>query len=180
MASTVPFAKPVEDSVPKVDNAIAVGEDLEFQRRWWKFEHAAWVFFGLIILCDVLGLFGRGYLANAERVTADGSVDLKYERVERASTPSVMTFKFGPAAVHDGKIRLFVSEDVVKTLGAQRVSPQPSESAVGGGGIMYTFPASDANAIVEITLEPPSPGVRWFGVEVPGSEMLRERVVVVP
>ena len=180
MANALPFSKPVEDSVPKVNNAIAVGEDLEFQRKWWRFERAAWVFFGVLILCDVLGLFGRGYLANAERVTADGAIDLKYERVERASTPSVMTFKFGPAAVHDGKIRLFVSEDVVKTLGAQRISPQPAESAVGGGGITYTFPASDADAMVEITLESSFPGVHWFEAGVTGSERLRERVVVVP
>ena len=176
----VPFLKPIEDSVPKVDNAIAVGEDLEFQRHWWQFERVTWAIFSVIILLDVLGLFGRGYLAKAERVTGDQALDLKYERVERASTPSIMTFKFGPAAVQDGRIRLFVSEDVVKTLGAQRVSPQPAESVVGGGGITYTFPASDPNATVEIMLEPSMPGVHAFQVGVPGSEMVRERVVVVP
>ena len=180
MASTVPFKQPVEDSVPKVDNEIAVGEDLKFQRRWWIFERSAWVVFGLIILLDVLGLFGRGYLANAERRTPDGAVDLKYERVERASTPSIMTFKFGPEAVRDGQIRLFVSEDVVKTLGAQRVSPQPEKSIVGNGGITYTFPASDSNAVVEIMLEPSFPGVHWFEVGIPGLSTIRERVVVVP
>ncbi len=180
MGNAVPFEKPVEDSVPKVDHAIAVGEDLEFQRRWWRFERIAWVFLGLIVLCDVLGLFGRGYLANAERVSADGGVTLKYERVERASTPSIMTFRFGPAAIHDGRIRLFVSEDVVKTLGAQRISPQPAESVIGGGGITYTFPASDAEATVEVMLEPSFPGIHRFTVGVAGSELLRERVVVVP
>jgi hypothetical protein len=180
VGNAVPFSKPVEDSVPKVDNAIAVGEDLDFQRKWWRFERIAWVLFGVIILCDVLGLFGRGYLANAERRTGDGSVDLKYERVERASTPSIMTFRFGPSAVHDGRIRLFVSEDVVKALGAQRISPQPAESVVGGGGITYTFPASDPDAVVEIMLEPSFPGVHSFEVGVPGSEMVREKVAVVP
>ncbi len=54
--------KPVEDSVAKVNDEIAVGEDLNFQRRWWRFENAAWMFFGLIILLDLAGLFGRGPL----------------------------------------------------------------------------------------------------------------------
>ena len=44
--------KPVEDSVAKVDDDIAVGSDLEFQRAWWKFEKIAWFFLSLILLAD--------------------------------------------------------------------------------------------------------------------------------
>ena len=39
------FSKPIADSVAKVDGEVAVGEDLEFQRKWWKFERATWIFF---------------------------------------------------------------------------------------------------------------------------------------
>ena len=53
------------DEVPKVDNAVAVGEDLEFQERWWTFERVIWSFFALILLADMLGAFGRGWLAKA-------------------------------------------------------------------------------------------------------------------
>jgi hypothetical protein len=31
-------AKPVEHTIEKVNDEIAVGSDLEFQRRWWRFE----------------------------------------------------------------------------------------------------------------------------------------------
>lgn len=44
------FSEPIEDSVSKVDDAIAVGEDLNFQRRWWRFERAIWVAFALILV----------------------------------------------------------------------------------------------------------------------------------
>ncbi len=54
--------RPVEDTVPKVDNEVAVGEDLPFQRKWWKFENAVWIVFSIVILLDLLGVFGRGYL----------------------------------------------------------------------------------------------------------------------
>lgn len=37
--------KPVEDTVPKVNNEVAVGEDLNFQRAWWKVERGIWIFF---------------------------------------------------------------------------------------------------------------------------------------
>ena len=76
--ATNPLTKPVQDSVAKVNDEVAVGEDLDFQRKWWRFENAAWVFFTLIIILDLCGLFGRGPIAKAERHTADGTLDVKY------------------------------------------------------------------------------------------------------
>jgi hypothetical protein len=55
--ATKTFTKPVQDSVAKVNDEVAVGEDLDFQRKWWRFENAAWVFFTLIIILDLGGLF---------------------------------------------------------------------------------------------------------------------------
>src|SRR3954452_1306326 len=109
-----PFITPVRDSVPKVAGDVAVGEDLSFQRKWWRFERGLWLFFLLILICDVLGLFGRGWLANARLSTPDRALTLSYERIERASTPSIMTLYFEPSAVHDGRLQLFVSESVIR------------------------------------------------------------------
>jgi hypothetical protein len=172
--------KPVEDSVPKVDGSVAVGEDLEFQRRWWRFERIIWSFFVLIIICDLLGLLGRGYLAKAQRNTADQTIQVKYERVERANAPSVMSISFGPSAIRDGKIHLFVSESIVKELGARRVIPEPASSIVGDGGVTYVFPATILPATVEIELSPSFPGIRSFTTGVVGAEMVKAKVTVLP
>ena len=175
-----PFLAPVEDSVPKVDGTLAVGENLEFQRKWWRFEDFIWIVFALIILCDLLGLFGRGWLAKAKRTTADHALTLNYERIERASTPSIMTFHFGPAAIRSGHIQIFVSNSIVKQLGAQRVTPQPIVSAVGNGGITYIFAATQVPADVEITLESSFPGRHTFRVQMPGEAPIDASVFVVP
>jgi hypothetical protein len=53
----------VEESVDKVNDEVAVGEDLGFQRGWWRFERATWVCFVLILAADLAGAFGRGPLA---------------------------------------------------------------------------------------------------------------------
>ena len=180
MAETIPFTKPVEDAVPKVDNTVAVGENLEFQRRWWRFEHVVWCVFTVIVLCDIAGLFGRGFLAKAHRQTADGTLALSYERVQRGSTPSIMTYKFGPGAVHDGRIQLFVSQSLIKTLGAQRISPQPLTSAIDDGGITYTFPAAPSGGNVEISLEPSFPGIHDFTTGISGAQPIQAKVVVLP
>ncbi len=178
MPSTEPGTKPVEDSVPKVDNAVAVGENLEFQRKWWRFERAVWVVFSLIIVADIVGVFGRGPLAKARQQTSD--LTLNYERVERTSTPSIMTFRFAPSAIHNGEVQLFVSQSVIKQLGAQRISPQPEHSTLSDGGMTYTFPATSNNALVEISLEPALPGVYHFQTGLAGAELLQARVVVMP
>jgi hypothetical protein len=174
-----PFMSAVEDSVPKI-GAVAVGEDLAFQRRWWKFERAIWIFFLLILIADLLGLFGRGWLAKAQATDKGQTVTLDYERIERASTPSIMTFRFTPAAIIDGHIQLFVSEDLIKPLGAQRVSPQPSSSVLGNDGITYLFPATQTPATVEIQLQPSFPGRHHFTVQVAGGQPISGSVTVVP
>ena len=172
---------PVEDSsVSKVDDEVAVGEDLAFQRKWWRFENAVWWMFGLILALDLAGAFGRGPLAKAEKRAANGSLDVKYERIERTGTPSFLSIVFGPNAVHDGQIKLFVSESVVKELGAQRVIPAPLSTEVGNGGLLYTFPALGQPAEVELSLQPTAPGKFKFLMQVPGQSPVGATVVVVP
>lgn len=176
----VAFEKPVEDSVPKVDQEVAVGEDLEFQRRWWKFEKVVWSLFALILLLDIAGVFGRGPAAHAERKTADGTLDVKYERIERTGTPAVMSVRFGEGAIRNGKVELYVSESMVKELGNQRVVPAPLSTAVGEGGLTYTFPATELPATVEFALQPAAPGVYRLAMGVPGAERMEMRAVVMP
>jgi hypothetical protein len=179
-----PFKSPVGDTVPRVDDQIAVGEDLEFQRKWWRFERIVWSIFVVILICDLLGLFGRGWLAKATQTTPDGALKLNYERIERADTPSIMTLHFNDAAIQDGKIHLFVSESVTRPLGAQRIAPEPMISAVGDAGNTYTFAATHGPATVQIALEPSFPGEHHFHIELlgepSGGESIDGSVFVVP
>jgi hypothetical protein len=174
------LTKPVQDSVAKVNDEVAVGEDLDFQRKWWRFENAAWVFFTLIIILDLGGLFGRGPIAKAERRTADGTVDVKYERIERTDSPSILSISFGQPAIQGGKIRLYVSKSLVKPLGTQRVIPAPQETILGDGGLTYTFPATKPPASVDLALQPSGPGIYDFTLGVVGAEQVHARIVVVP
>jgi hypothetical protein len=178
--ATKTITKPVENSVAKVNDEVAVGEDLEFQRKWWRFENAAWILFTLLIILDLCGLFGRGPLAKAERRTADGTMDVKYERIERTDSPSIMTIHFGPSAIRENKIRLYVSDSLVKPLGTQRVIPAPQDTLIGDGGLTYTFSASQPPASVDLALQPAGPGIFDFAVGVVGADRVHARIVVVP
>jgi hypothetical protein len=178
--ATGSFAKPVEDSIARVNNEVAVGEDLDFQRKWWRFENFIWMLFTVIIVLDLAGLFGRGPIAKAERRSADGTIDVKYERIERTDSPSMLEIHFAQSAINNGKINVYVSESLVKELGAQRVIPAPRESAVGYGGLTYTFAATRAPATVSLALEPAGPGIYDFTIGVVGAQPVHAKVVVVP
>ncbi len=179
MASPAP-TKPVEDSVAKVNDEVAVGSDLDFQRRWWRFTRVVWIFFTAVVIADLLGCFGRGPLANARARTNDGSMDVKYERIERFSTPSILRIRFGPNAIHDGKIQLWVSESLIHSLGNQRVIPQPFTSTVGQNGVLYTFLATNVPADVAFSLEPAAPGIYHLQMRVPGFDELDPAIYVMP
>jgi hypothetical protein len=180
MFSSKNIAERAIDDIPRVEDAVSVGEDLEFQRHWWRFEKAAWFLLVIVLIADALGAFGRGWLASAERRTADGTLRLRYERIERTGTPSEMTIEFGPSAIHDQKVQLFSSETIVKELGAQRIIPQPTLSEIGPGGITYTFPATGSPSTVSIALQPSFPGIHHLELRVPGSQPVRSRIVVLP
>ena len=171
---------PVGDSVPKVDDTIAVGEDLDFQRRWWRFEKVVWSFFGLILIADLTGLLGRGPLANARRQTTDGTLQLKYERVLRENTSSIMTVLPGEPALHNGELQLYVSDSILKEFGADRIIPQPKTTALGGGGVTYTFPATQLPMTIQIELKPSFIGRHVFTISVPGGEAIQAKSLVLP
>ena len=166
--------------VPKVDDAIAVGEDLKFQEKWWTFERAAWSFFVLVLIADVLGMFGSGWLANATIAQPGSAMVVKYERVERSGTPSKMQIQFDPDAAANGKLVVFVSDTVLKGLGAQRVIPQPETSTVLKDGVLYTFSAGTTPGEIGFEMQPSAPGVHWFHIQVQGKSMVSARVVVMP
>jgi hypothetical protein len=83
--------------------------------------------FVLILIADLAGVLGRGRLAHAH--ISNDTMEIGYERIERAGTPPILQVKFAPG-VPAGKTKLFVSQSVVDELGAQRVIPPPSESLI--------------------------------------------------
>lgn len=171
---------PVEDSVPKVNDELAVGSDVEFQHRWESLENVIWIFLVIFLLLSLLGFFGRGPMANVKAKAPDGSMEIEYERFERFGTPSVATIRIAPAATHEGKVELWVGEALVKPLGNQRVIPQPDKSRIGNGGVLYTFPASEGQASVEFQMQPSKIGKTELKMRVPGYSELDLNVYVFP
>ena len=174
----VSFEKPVGDSVPKINDEVAVGEDLGFQRRWWKFEGAMWWVIAGLLLLNLAGVFGRGPFAHT-RMSNEAMV-VKYDRVVRTGTPSILVVQLQSQVLAQGTFKLHVSQSFVQELGNQRVIPSPTETVVGRGGLTYTFAAEPGPGSVEFALQPARPGIYRLTLQVVGYPELTARVVVVP
>jgi hypothetical protein len=107
-------------------------------------------------------------------------MQVEYERFERFGTPSVLTVRINPRSIRNGQVQLWVSEDLVKPLGNQRVVPQPEKSDLGNGGITYTFPSSESFASVEFQTQPSAIGKSELKMRIPGSAELNLNVYVMP
>ncbi|MBV8674698.1 MAG: hypothetical protein JOZ33_14800 [Acidobacteriaceae bacterium] len=178
--SSRPMMKPVGDTVSKLNNEIAVGEDLDFQRKWWKFERAAWAVLVSILIIDLAGGLGRGPLAKAKERSPDGSIQIEYERLQRMGSPSIVTITFQPSVVKTGTVTLFVTNSLVKKLGAQRVIPEPQSTVVGNGGLTYNFPVTGMPGSIEFDLQPTSIGLHHLLVQVAGAAPVRLNIFVFP
>jgi hypothetical protein len=172
--------RPEYDPVPKVDGELAVGEDVVFQRKWWTFERIVFYVFSFIILLDLLGVFGRGYIALAEKSISQGAARVHYERIERAGTPSMLTVEFSPSAVQGGKVQLWMSEAITQGLGNQRIIPEPTSSTLQDGGILYEFPVTRLPARAQFALQPAHPGHFALKVRVGSYDASQIGILVMP
>jgi hypothetical protein len=172
--------KPIEDSISKVNDEFAVGSDLDFQVRWERFERLAWIILTIFIILSLAGVFGRGPVAKRHLRASDGSMEIQYERVQRFGTPSVLEINFPASSIHDGSVQLWAADSLLKPLGAQRVIPAPLRSEIGGGGILYTFPATTVPAAIEFQTQPAALGSSELKLRVPGKAELKAKVFVMP
>lgn len=179
--STPARTRSIEDSLPRDRNELSVGENLDFQRRWWRFEHVVWVVFTLIVALDIAGVFGRGPVAKVHKSTPDGAMNLTYERFQRFQTPSIISIHFGPNAVRDGKLQLWVSQSLITKAGNQRIIPQPASSELKDQGLLYTWAAGQNPDSADFAVEPSSPGVYRFSFRLPAlADEFTETVIVWP
>ena len=178
--ASAPLTQRVGDSVAKINDEVAIGEDLGFQRRWWRFERLVWILFVVIIVLDLAGAFGRGPLAYAEAVSPDHALQVKYERIERSGTPSMMTVTLDARTFRDGHANLVLSDSAVGGLGLRRVIPAPESTSVGSDRLIYRFPAGTSAAVVRFEFEPAGAGIYDLRVGIPDATSVRFRIAVVP
>lgn len=137
---------------------LEIEEDIGFQQREWKVQRASWLFFFLVTLAAVLGLFGRGLLSEA--AVGDDRLSMRYQRFERVQRPTTIRLRISSKA---GKTAgVVIERHYVDAARIERITPEPAKAEASTHGITYYFPIMDDPVIVTFHLE-----LERFGL-VPG------------
>ncbi len=141
---------------------LEIDQDLVQQRRDWRVQRIGWAVMGLILLAACLGLFGHGPLSRATAGDGGGPLQAEYERFCRLQTATTLRLRIQPAAVRDGRARLWLDRDYLNAVSLGAVVPEPERVEVGSDRIMYEFAVDESGegpAVVSFELEPQRPGL---------------------
>jgi|SRR5687768_10094304 hypothetical protein len=134
------------------ERGVDIPEDPEFHRREWRLQRIGWAVLALVAAAALLGAFGRGPLAHAEAMSAEGTVHVSYERIARMHSPVRLEFTIAPGlAGADGRVRLWLDRRYAEQLEITGIQPEPAEVSVTPALLVYHFAVSDGGRPVRVT-----------------------------
>lgn len=157
-----------------------IDEDLDFQRRVWRFERVGWAVMGLIGLAGLLGLLGPGLLSSAQ--AGDERLRIEYQRFHRNLAPAALTVHIGEAAVSEGAATLLLDAAFTEEFKIEGIVPRPTQWQFAGDGMRLRFLAADLGspATVHFYLTPQGYGPAVVAVGLAGATPISLRQFIYP
>lgn len=139
-------APPCENDARR--DKLEVNDDLDFQRRVWRFERIGWVLMGLIGFAGLLGLLGGGLLSSAE--SGDERLRIEYQRFHRHLSPAELTIHIDKAAVKNDAVTLVLNQGLSDKFKIETIVPPPTQWQLAGDGMHLRFLAADFAALATV------------------------------
>lgn len=119
------------------DRHYPLQEDMQLQRRVWRFERIGWGVLYLFIILTLLGLFSKGMLSKARAQNDSGSVVVEYQRFERNGTITHLTLRVKVGK--DGAAAIGLDGDFLNNFTIESIQPAPTVSRNQGTGVAWIF-----------------------------------------
>ena len=145
----------------KINNELQIEQDVDFQRKNWKFERAGWLFMLLFVLAAVAGLFGRGGVIWNTSVAGDKNdgLEIKYSSFVRQQAPEELEINMGGT-----ETTLVVQSKDFNKIQINNVVPQPEKTESSADKITYTFPPQQTDRSVNISYKAKEVGSAAFEI----------------
>ncbi|TDV62596.1 hypothetical protein [Pseudomonas sp. LP_7_YM] len=136
-----------------------IQEDMAQQRKAWRFERIGWVGLILLIGLTLAGLFSKGPLSQVEPATADGRLQVKYERFSRngAQDDLIITSKGAAYEI----LYLVLGSELLEGVSIEGLNPQPEPLRSEGRDLVIPMKA-DRNGLATLYLTVRSNGVGLY------------------
>lgn len=136
-----------------------VEEDMAQQRRVWRFERIGWAGLIVLIVLTLAGLFSKGPLSQVEPQTADGKLQVSYERFSRNGSQDdmIVTSKGAPSEMR----YLVVGSGLLEGVSIEKLNPQPAPLHSEGRDLVIPMQA-DKDGLATLYLTVRSNGVGLY------------------
>lgn len=161
---------------------LELDDDIDFQRRSWKFQRAGRFLMALLVVLALLGLFGGGPLSNATAGGEGAKLSIEYSRFARLSGTSTLRLRLAPGAATGGEAKIRISREFLDGVQVDTITPEPTESEAGEEHTIFTFAIPDATqpAIIEFHFRPLKFGRLSADVGLVGETRVRLAPLVYP
>jgi hypothetical protein len=161
---------------------IEAGCDLPFERRWWRLQRVSWVILSLLLFAGMAGLFGHGPLSKAMVHPPGSALEVRYDRLARRETPSLLELRLDKSALVSGRVQIRINRALVDKMQLKQIVPEPLLAEPLADGVRFIFqtnPSCDS-AFVVFSENPAMLGIVEAEVTVEGAEPVHFRQFVYP
>jgi hypothetical protein len=162
------------------EQELDIDQDLEFQRRDWTFERVGWIAMLLLIVGALVGLFGDGPLSKAERVTADQSLRVEYDRFERHGNDAKLTVFVRRDSAAGAAVSLWVNDEFLRGVQLEHIEPEPVRQVSVGDRTLFDIAVAGDSARLTFAFRPKDVGSRRLELGLMGREPLSVKQFVYP
>jgi hypothetical protein len=121
---------------------LEIDEDLEYQRRAWRFQRVGWIVIGLVLAGALWGLFGRGPLSRAVMTDPRNHIAVEYDRIARYESSFRLVIQLQPIPESSKTARLWIDRHYAQSLTIEQITPGADRAELTPDGFVYVFQVS--------------------------------------
>lgn len=134
-----------------------VEENMRMQQRVWRFERLGWYALVVIVSLGLAGLFGNGPLSDGRSISADGRVQVDYQRISRSGTQD--NLRINVRGTPGTPVTVELDGGFFRHVSIQTLQPEPQVSRSRGQALLFELGTSaDGVATLYLTLHSKSVG----------------------
>lgn len=139
---------------------LELDQDLSYQQRLWAVQRVGWFVMAAIVLAGALGLFGAGWLSQAQVGSASDPLWIEYERFGRFETRTQMKIYVARQRQPSQEVRLLLDRDYAQKVQIEEILPTPTAIATRSNQWIYSFKTlgTEEPLSIQIALKPETIG----------------------
>ncbi|HUR23926.1 MAG TPA: hypothetical protein VMZ73_08660 [Acidimicrobiales bacterium] len=106
-----------------------------------------------VVVAAAAGLFGNGLFSRATRTSADGNLEVAFQRFARSGGRTTLEVSVAPGSAQEGEVAVMVSRNYLSRFEIRQVTPEPDSTEPVGDSLAFVFKVGDDRSPLEVELD---------------------------